>query len=72
MTQTPRHARNRAPRRTAATPAEPRAPRSWWRLIALLIGALAFLFPFYYMIIGSLQKKPDTVAERRAAASRAT
>jgi multiple sugar transport system permease protein len=40
----------------AATTSEPRAPRSWWRLIALLIGALVFLFPFYYMIIGSLQK----------------
>ena len=40
----------------AATTSEPRARRSWWRLIALLIGALVFLFPFYYMIIGSLQK----------------
>jgi multiple sugar transport system permease protein len=39
---------------------EPRAPFSWWRLIALLIGALVFLFPFYYMIIGSLQKKQNT------------
>ena len=39
---------------------EPRTSRSWWRLIALLIGALAFLFPFYYMIIGSLQKKQNT------------
>jgi multiple sugar transport system permease protein len=29
-------------------------------LVALLIGALAFLFPFYYMIVGSLQKAPDT------------
>jgi len=28
--------------------------------IALLLGALAFLFPFYYMVIGSLQKAPDT------------
>ncbi len=27
---------------------------------ALLLGALVFLFPFYYMVIGSLQKKPDT------------
>ncbi|GAA4748379.1 carbohydrate ABC transporter permease [Amnibacterium soli] len=25
----------------------------------LAIGAVAFLFPFYYMVIGSLQKKPD-------------
>jgi multiple sugar transport system permease protein len=34
--------------------------RSWWRTIALAIGALAFVFPFYYMIVGSLQKKSDT------------
>jgi multiple sugar transport system permease protein len=39
---------------------EPRAPRSWWRVIVLLLGALVFLFPFYYMIIGSLQKTTDT------------
>jgi multiple sugar transport system permease protein len=41
-----------------------RAPRSRPRAagsrIALLIGAFAFLFPFYYMVIGSLQKEPDT------------
>lgn len=43
-----------------AAEVHPRAGRSWWRLIALLIGALVFLFPFYYMIIGSLQKRPDT------------
>ena len=29
------------------------------RGVVLGIGALAFLFPFYYMIIGSLQRKPD-------------
>ncbi|KOG60344.1 sugar ABC transporter permease [Streptomyces antibioticus] len=28
--------------------------------MALLLGAFAFLFPFYYMIIGSLQKEPDS------------
>jgi ABC-type glycerol-3-phosphate transport system permease component len=28
--------------------------------VALLLGAFAFLFPFYYMIIGSLQRTPDT------------
>ena len=39
---------------------EPRVPRSWWRLIVLLLGALVFLFPFYYMIVGSLQKTADT------------
>jgi multiple sugar transport system permease protein len=39
---------------------EPRASRSWWRLILLLIGAAVFIFPFYYMIIGSLQKTANT------------
>ena len=29
------------------------------RGIVLGLGALAFLFPFYYMIIGSLQKTVD-------------
>lgn len=37
-----------------------RRGRSWWRLLLLSIGALLFLFPFYYMIVGSLQKRPDT------------
>jgi multiple sugar transport system permease protein len=39
---------------------EIRALRSWWRLILLLIGAAVFLFPFYYMIVGSLQKTANT------------
>jgi len=26
----------------------------------LTLGALAFLFPFYYMVVGSLQTNPDT------------
>lgn len=34
--------------------------RAWGSRIALLVGAFAFLFPFYYMIVGSLQKSPDT------------
>ena len=29
-------------------------------LTLLVIGALVFLFPFYYMLIGSLQTEPDT------------
>jgi multiple sugar transport system permease protein len=28
--------------------------------IVLTIGAIAFLFPFYYMVVGSLQTEPDT------------
>jgi multiple sugar transport system permease protein len=30
------------------------------RTIVLGLGALLFLFPFYYMIVGSLQAEPDT------------
>ena len=38
-------------------------PQLILRGVVLAIGALAFLFPFYYMVIGSLQAKPDpTVA----------
>jgi len=29
------------------------------RGVVLFVGALAFLFPFYYMIVGSLQASPD-------------
>lgn len=34
-------------------------PQYILRGVVLAIGALAFLFPFYYMVIGSLQTKPD-------------
>ena len=34
--------------------------RRIWSTTALAFGALLFLFPFYYMVIGSLQKKLDT------------
>jgi multiple sugar transport system permease protein len=34
--------------------------RHAWSLAALFLGAAIFLFPFYYMVIGSLQEKPDT------------
>lgn len=34
-------------------------PQRVLRGVVLGIGALAFLFPFYYMVIGSLQAKPD-------------
>jgi multiple sugar transport system permease protein len=33
---------------------------SWLRVMVLLLGAVVFLFPFYYMLIGSLQSEPDT------------
>jgi len=34
--------------------------RSVLRHLLLYVGALAFLFPFYYMVVGSLQEEPDT------------
>ena len=37
--------------------------RRIWSTAALFLGALVFLFPFYYMVIGSLQKKPDTTVK---------
>ncbi len=37
--------------------------RRIWSTAALFGGALVFLFPFYYMVIGSLQKKPDTTVK---------
>ncbi|MEU9380528.1 carbohydrate ABC transporter permease [Streptomyces sp. NPDC048279] len=53
-----------AARPTDERPGTDRTPRRRSRAIgsrvALLIGAFAFLFPFYYMIIGSLQKEPDS------------
>ncbi|WP_431906401.1 carbohydrate ABC transporter permease [Micromonospora carbonacea] len=42
----------------------PRTPRrrpvAALRAVALFGGALVFLFPFYYMFVGSLQAEPDT------------
>ncbi len=47
---------------------ETRAPatrqrRPWWtgrvaRLVVLTVGAITFVFPFYYMLVGSLQGEP--------------
>jgi multiple sugar transport system permease protein len=47
---------------TSAIEAAPRRRsrlRVPWATLALLVGAFVFLFPFYYMIIGSLQATPD-------------
>jgi multiple sugar transport system permease protein len=43
----------------ASTNLNPRG-RQIWSLAALFLGAAIFLFPFYYMVIGSLQEEPDT------------
>ena len=34
--------------------------RRVWSTAALFVGALVFLFPFYYMVVGSFQEHPDT------------
>jgi multiple sugar transport system permease protein len=44
----------------ARVPAVRRRSRSWLRIVVLLLGAVVFLFPFYYMLVGSLQSEPDT------------
>jgi ABC-type glycerol-3-phosphate transport system permease component len=46
----------------ADIPADPRMSRgqSLLRGIVVGVGALVFLFPFYYMVIGSLQTSPDS------------
>ncbi len=49
----------------ATTPNAPSATREGSRLrrvagfLALLAGAIVFLFPFYYMIVGAMQREPD-------------
>jgi ABC-type glycerol-3-phosphate transport system permease component len=56
------------PARPIAAPAEPvrtptagrRGRGTWPRLILLLIGAVIFLFPFYYMVVSALQKSPNS------------
>jgi multiple sugar transport system permease protein len=41
-------------------PAVRRRSRNWPRIVVLVLGAVVFLFPFYYMLVGSLQSEPDT------------
>jgi len=41
-------------------PETERRSRNWPRIVVLVLGALVFLFPFYYMLVGSLQSAPDT------------
>jgi multiple sugar transport system permease protein len=41
-------------------PPQQKQKTSWLRMVLLALGALLFLFPFYYMFIASLQAEPDT------------
>ena len=53
-----------SPTITAAPPRErttaKRRTPHWLSFTALLLGALVFLFPFYYMLVGSFKAKSDT------------
>ena len=54
------------PVETAPTGTRPKPRRGRRRIggivsyVVLTLGALLFLFPFYYMVVGSVQRKPDT------------
>jgi multiple sugar transport system permease protein len=45
---------------TAVAPPTRRSRRRLWPLLGLGVGALVFLFPFYYMVIGALQREPNS------------
>jgi multiple sugar transport system permease protein len=46
--------------RRAEVPGHGRHPwQRWARLVPLVIGAVVFVFPFYYMVVSALQKEPD-------------
>ncbi|HEY7606672.1 MAG TPA: carbohydrate ABC transporter permease, partial [Actinomycetes bacterium] len=44
----------------AVNPPTRRSRRRLLPLLGLAAGALVFLFPFYYMVIGALQREPNT------------
>ena len=41
-------------------PPSRRSRRRLWPLLGLTVGAVAFLFPFYYMVVGALQREPNS------------
>jgi multiple sugar transport system permease protein len=48
---------------SATSPPRPRrgpGPAAVTRAVVLVLGAVVFLFPFYYMLVGSLQTESDT------------
>jgi multiple sugar transport system permease protein len=56
----PQPAQAAAERATAIAPPARRSRRRLWPLLGLSLGALVFLFPFYYMVVGALQREPNT------------
>jgi multiple sugar transport system permease protein len=55
----PQPATAAAEQATAIAPPTRRSRRRLWPLLGLAVGALVFLFPFYYMVIGALQREPN-------------
>ena len=47
-------------------PPSRRSRRRLWPLLGLTAGALVFLFPFYYMVIGALQREPNSGVSGRS------
>src|SRR5512132_254232 len=47
-------------RAVTIAPPSRRSRRRLWPLLGLTVGALVFLFPFYYMVIGALQSEPNS------------
>jgi multiple sugar transport system permease protein len=41
-------------------PPSRRSRRRLWPLLGLTLGAVVFLFPFYYMVVGALQSEPNS------------
>ena len=61
MSATVSRAQGRAEKAAARTErGHPGRIASVLRYVLLGLGALVFLFPFYYMVVGSLQREPDT------------
>ena len=59
-TRPPQPAPAATERAVAITPPSRRSRRRLLPLLALAIGAVVFLFPFYYMVVGALQREPNS------------
>lgn len=56
-------AQTRASTGTAREPARHGSAARGLGIVALVLGAILFLFPFYYMVVGALQREPSTGIE---------
>lgn len=56
----PQHPEVVEERARPTAPPSRRSRRRLWPLLGLTVGALVFLFPFYYMVVGALQSEPNS------------